>query len=138
MAGKRELESKLNLALEHLLGNARELLEVSKSSLSGEELEDLQVRQEELLQDVIDADRAFQESWGKEEPEPLASIQRKLKHFQELNEAFVKNLSIRQGIINMELSQIQSSRKQLSDMSSVYSKPVKEKGQGSSRLDTSG
>jgi hypothetical protein len=111
----------LETTVEALIENAKALIEVSRGSVTAEELSKLQGRQEELIAEIIKKDKAVQKLGdGVKSESAWSRIQEKLDLFGTLNESFIQNLSIRKGLINFEIEEVRKTRKSLAHVRTRY------------------
>lgn len=88
--------------LDHLIGNARELLAISKQVIEEQELIRLQQIQDELLTTLVEKDAEFHllpEDTQKKFILLRYRIDEKIDEFQQLNADFLENISNAQGVI---------------------------------------
>ncbi len=118
--------------LDSLVVNASELKQLSTGTVQPEELEGLQAAQEGLIADLVKQDHAVQQLGEGAKADPCwGRIQAKMDQFSELNEAFIKNLAVRKGLIQFEIQEVKKTRQSLSDMKVRYSPKA---GDGKSRI----
>ncbi len=95
--------NEIEMVLKDLVDNAQKIQEVSSQTISQDELNQLQERQEELIQELIRWDEIFHENHKKSIKEADPSTWQKIKiyltEFEKLNQEFIKQLSIHQRVI---------------------------------------
>ena len=127
----------LDLLLQQLVSNAKQLYKASKQAITEEILAPLQTKQEELIDAIIRTDSYLEENREKNAYDsPLwAGIQDKLKTFQNLNNSFIENLGVRKELINFEIKDTKKRKLQLSQLKTVYGKKTSRK-KTKSRINT--
>ena len=113
--------------LDKLTKVEKELLKLSTGDFVASEINALQSHQDALVQELLKVDSSLKEKYGGEyrniESSRWSKIHEKLELFENLNENFIKNLSIRQHIIKVDLKDIKKTRKSLSEVKSAYRTP---------------
>jgi uncharacterized protein YjgD (DUF1641 family) len=96
----------MELILDRIIKTAEELKKKSKGVFSLEEITPLQKSQNELVDKLSKLDDSFQKAYkGKNEVSPIRDrFEKKLSHFQELNNSFIENLSSSSGTIQFDQS----------------------------------
>lgn len=110
--------------LNELLGNAEALLEQSIQDAKAETLEILQQKQQTIIEKLIEADQVLQNHLKSDHQgsfnQQLESLQTKISSFEELNQKFITNLTMRRSLIHFELQDIRKSRNALSKVKAAY------------------
>lgn len=110
MADPEELLAQIDHLLDQLISIAEQLKESSKRALLEQEMEPLQKKQDELLEQLLDADAAFKQAcrgdFHRYKSPKRARINEKLEYFQKLNAKFIDNLQSSHGLIQFEIHRI--------------------------------
>lgn len=90
--------------LDQIIITAEELKKKSMGVFSLEEISPLQKSQNDLVDKLSKLDASFQKAYkGKNEVSPIRErFEKKLSHFQELNDSFIENLSSSSGMIQFD------------------------------------
>ena len=133
MATVKQLCDEMSKVAADLISNATTLLELSKSPDPMEEIKEYQEKQEELVEVLLALDK---EIHGLADSEADLSgfwkdIVNKIDIFQQMNESFVSNLSIRKGLIRFEVNDLRRTRKNLNSVKKVYVKKTENKSRKS-------
>lgn len=111
MLNADKILNEMDQLLDLLIENASKLLELSKQVISEEELDNLQKKQQDLLEKLVEKDEAFHQLNGSathDDSSPLRNqIDDKLDVFQELNANFIDNITASHGMIHFEKGKIQ-------------------------------
>lgn len=114
MPSEGNLLKQIETLLDQLILNAERLKESSLKVISEEELNSLQAQQSELIQQLQVLDEQFHREFSQVKQEVYAkhraSIDKRIEHFQKLNEEFIQNLSSNHGIIDFNLPKINRSK----------------------------
>ncbi|MDF2550134.1 MAG: hypothetical protein K0S07_1201 [Chlamydiales bacterium] len=128
MQALSQMQLEVRALIEHLVNNAKQLLEISAQEIDPQEIARLQDEQELLIQKLAQASDGLEKSASPFWKEAEAS----LRQFEELNGSFISNLQVRKGLIQFDLDKIQESRHSLSNLHSSYGSKEEPK----SRIDT--
>jgi uncharacterized protein Yka (UPF0111/DUF47 family) len=115
-----------------ILQNAEQLLRLAKKDFDENKLDELQKSQDLLIQRVIELDHGYQQLHELEESPKrhhslIEQIHRKLDIFQDLNQKFIENVSIKRGLIKLELQDVEKQRRVLGNLSKAYTSKEKSK-----------
>jgi hypothetical protein len=132
---KNTLLVELEDSLTALVLVAKELVELSTMSIDNKLITELQKKEEKLVENVQQLDEQVSKKYPGYQVEELFPKQWKvilklLKGFQNLNEQFIQNLSVRKGLVGGEISDIRRRRADLSKLKKVY---VRSPSPGSSK-----
>ncbi len=113
MTSAEEILSKMEKALDDLLANARQIVEVSLRPFSQSDLQSLQQRQQELSQQLQELDTRLNQEYPNAASESnFAAVQHMeegLQEFQKLNNVFMDNMRKQHTIIQFEQEKAHSS-----------------------------
>lgn len=120
---EREL-SEIEERLLHVLGFARKLKELSKTTMIHEEVSRLQDEQAEFIEQLVSLNESFQETY-QIRPTQVGSpqserIQTLVEEFNKINEEFMTNIMVRQGLVKEELKLTSKSLQSLRDVKGMY------------------
>jgi hypothetical protein len=120
-----------------LIKIAAKLKDVSMQEASYEVILPLQEEQEELIQKLLCAEKAFVKKNKKtiEESNKLAwtRVQKGIQMFQELNDTFVNNLMVRKELIHFDLNEIKKTRQSVAKLRGSYGKKRRKQKAGVSK-----
>lgn len=124
MTAQADILSKMKQTAKSLVQNALHLIEAAQGAETAEEIQRLQEDQQELIDTLIDLDEALK----KDKEELLESnpewiqVQELLNEFEKANENFISHLSVRKGLIQFEVKDLQKSKQQLNAVKDSYGK----------------
>jgi DNA repair exonuclease SbcCD ATPase subunit len=123
MATAKQLLKEIDQLVGELTATAERLRTVSDRAIEEAEISSLQDQQNEIIQRLSQADEALKAVDSNYQKLPAwEAIQKRLEHFTDLNREFVKNLSVRKGVLNFELQDIRKTRRYLRGMDESYGK----------------
>lgn len=119
---------KMEQLLLKLVDNAEELKQQSKGSMDPTILDTLQLHQENMVAEVMAIDQQLTTSSGGDKKKfqnkkEWKNIESLLTKFQELNNDFINNVKVRQGLIQFEVKELRKAKQQLLDMKNSYTTP---------------
>jgi hypothetical protein len=101
-----QIIEKMEVVLDALVSNAEDLKNSALQAISETELDVLQKKQENLVEELKKLQTQFQASASHAHLDPTSPITQriigKLQIFQQLNAAFIENLNSNRGIIKFE------------------------------------
>lgn len=119
-----QLQSMEDLA-DALVQNAGELKESATLGSTMSELESLQKVQAKLVEQLVELDHKLGEldfKACKDLGDIWERITKKLTEFEQLNEKFIENMSVRQGIVKFEMNEIRESKKSVGKVKKAYAR----------------
>lgn len=98
----------MNQLLDELIQVATQLRDMSLQVISEEDIEALQKRQEDLLNQLEKVDQSIQDNYRHQvETEIQNQFHKQLQLFQQLNQEFIQNLNASHGLIQFELHRLE-------------------------------
>lgn len=117
--------------IDKIFSCAKQLEAMSCNEWDNQCLEGLLVKQESFMKELLLQKRCLQENYGKswKKKNPLTSdkIAVKLKAIEKFYQRFIQNVSIRKGLIQTELSEINKTKRTLSTVKDLYGGSLKHK-----------
>ncbi len=98
---EEDILCEIDSILDKLINNAKHLADISMHSLSEKEILDHQKTQDSLLSHLLYMDNKYLKTIKKPNKKE-ASIQKKLKDFERLNQRFIKNVIANNSIVQFD------------------------------------
>lgn len=108
-----------------LVVNAEALRDGSSTASTIDELADLQKTQETLVAEIVQLNKVLGKAdfeSNKKASTVWERVLKKLGQFEVLNQKFIENMSIRQGILKFELHDVRQTRKAITQMKESYTR----------------
>lgn len=100
-----EILAEMDAILDQLIKTAERLRDISRQVFEEDELIKLQKLQEEMVTKLIDLDEAFKKAYKGHSPKNESirkNIDKKIEHFQKLNNAFIDNIRESRGVLHFK------------------------------------
>ena len=116
-----------------LVGTAKQLLKLSTETPTQETIQPLQEKQQELIDRLSELEAS--EPNLRESPS-WNTIEENIQEFQKLNEKFIENMRVRQGLVHFEIKELKKQKMQLGQVKVVYGSKKSVQKNPKSRINT--
>jgi len=120
----RNLLEEIEYTLELILVNATELFNLSQGEFHAEKIAALQVEQEKLSESVQSYDNMMQartgEKWLEKDKQKTKQLKDKIKEIRLLQDSFCSNMTVRKGLLQAEIEEINQAYHSLDSVHALY------------------